>query len=128
VYFRTASLALARIKGPEWCERYVKHLLSGSRAARKDRSLNQKIEIKYYGEAELRRKLKPYLFSYAESRQRRELLALRVLTYFTAITVKGNQAKSDKALLARLESVAASEGHVAMQQVLHGIKKLRSAI
>ena len=99
-------------------------LIKSFRASREDFDLNRRIEVNYYGEGMLRAVLKKYLLDYCQSGALRELLALRMLTYFTAVAIHGEEAVCDETLLRDVERVAEDAGHDAMLRICSGIRSI----
>ena len=92
VYYRTVSLALAQIKGIDYCNKYVEFLLEDYKTpSRKHYQINLDIQKNYYGKNELMlNKLSIYINQFLkENNIQRDIIANDILTYFSSY-------KSDK--------------------------------
>lgn len=124
VYFRSASLALSRIMGDEYCERYVLHLIDDLKEKKEDFRLNQDIQIRYYGEATLRRILKEDIDEYISRRNSSSIISLKILTYFTAIPTPHENLGSLKEYLDQVNDAAIAQGHVNIQTICKEVSKM----
>jgi hypothetical protein len=124
VYFRSASLALSRIMGDEYCERYVLHLIDDLKEKGDDFRLNQRIQIRYYGEATLRRILKEDIDEYISNRNSSSIISLKILTYFTAIPTPHENLASLKKYLDQVYSAAIKQGHANIQTICKTVSKM----
>jgi hypothetical protein len=124
VYFRSASLALSRIMGDEYCERYVLHLINDLKDKKSDFKLNQKIQIRYYGEATLRRILKEDIDDYISARNSSSIISLKILTYFTVIPPTLENEASLKDYLDRVYEAAIEQEHISIQTICKAVSKM----
>lgn len=116
-YFRTASLALSMIIGPEYCEKYVLYLLKDCRGEGKHFKLNQDIQIRYYGEASLRLILKKDIDNYILAKDNRDILALELLTFFIGLPINRQDIQIFTQYLDQVIKVSIEQKHNNLQLI-----------
>jgi len=124
VYFRSASLALSRLKGNDYCEKYVLYILENRTVDDRDFKKNQEIQLKYYGEATLRPILKRDIDEYIAKNSTSSIISLKILTYFTSIQSDCYSLPSLLKYLKQVNESSAKQGHLNVQKICQLIYKM----
>ncbi len=95
-YYRTTSITLARVISRNYCDDYVLGLVEDLNYEGKRFEINKKIQVRYYGEANLKRTLKRDLDKYISLQSKSDIISLKILTYFTSVPQKPNEKTTDR--------------------------------
>jgi hypothetical protein len=135
VYYRTASLAMAALEGPQHCVGYVLALLDSFDGDREDLNLNNRIQRYYYGDDQIGPKLEPAVDKYiagwgADSSSGQEpdpVMAHRIFTYFVTVPPVGDQVPERLMKLERAHAAARARQDAAMSKILDGAERILRA-
>jgi len=123
-YYRTASISLSRVVDRSYCENYVLGLLDDLKGEGKRFKLNKKIQLQYYGEANIRRTLKRELDKYIAKDSQSCIVSLRILTYFTSIPQMGSEKILEHDYLQKIYAAAKVVGDIKIQEICNIIENI----
>jgi hypothetical protein len=115
IYYRTASISLSLIDGPEYCENYVLFLLEDKKQNGDFYKQNQETQIKYYGMTTLRKVLKKDLDNYVNKTNLDNKISLKLMTFFTAIPIRKEELDGFKQFLNQILKAAEEQNHKNIQ-------------
>lgn len=122
IYYRTSSIALSMVLDPVYCEDYVLYLLKNYKSSKHDFNLNNKTQLKYYGQTTLRKILKSDIDQYNNKMKESSIISLKVLTYFTADKIEKHEISDFYKYLDFIEIAADRQKHTKIKEICEIIK------
>ncbi|MCX6680980.1 MAG: hypothetical protein NTX42_11550 [Methanothrix sp.] len=116
-YYRTANISLSRVVDRSYCENYVLGLLDDFKLEGKRFELNKKIQLQYYGEANIKRALKGDLDKYIAKDSQSCIISLKLLTYFTSRPQMQNEKSLEHDYLQNIFEAAGAMGDNKIQEI-----------
>lgn len=123
-YFRTVSITLSRVVDRKYCENYVLELLDDLKNDGNRFKLNKEIQLRYYGEVNLRRSLKKDIDKYISNNSPSCIISLKILTYFTTILQKQNEIASEQEYLQKINEMARKMGDNNIEKICSEIDNI----
>ena len=128
IYYRTTCISLARMESPSYVEEYVRHLISSWRSDKQAFRTNQKIDIDYYGENNIRRRLEPYVDNYIEYGELEKLNIYRVFSFFTSPKIKTAEEREKLTeKLRKVKEASIEQKENAVTEICRGILQIIDA-
>jgi len=121
IYYRTASISLSLIDGPEYCENYVLFLLEDKKQNGDYYKQNQETQIKYYGMTTLRNVLKKDLEDYVNKINLDNKISLKIMSFFTALPIKKENIDEFKQFLNQILKSAEEQNHKNVQLICNKV-------
>jgi hypothetical protein len=118
VYYRTAHIALAFAKSPDYCMEYVEYLINSYEGNKDAFKLNSRIQRYYYGERNLHSLLKADIDSFVKKKKLRDIMPLKMFSYFTCLPFSPSESERAMTYLARLKEIRDRVGHLRMSRIL----------
>lgn len=128
VYYRTASLALSKIKSTTYCEQYVLSLIESLKGDREAFEQDAGIQRDYYGKTRIREILGGELEDYIEGTKTTDFSSYKAWAYFTAdMTRRHSEREHDCLFLGRIREAARTFKHVGMLEICDEIERILKA-
>ena len=124
IYYRTASISLSLIDGPEYCENYVLFLLGDKKQNGDYYKQNQETQIKYYGMTTLRNVLKKDLENYINKNNVDNKISLKIMSFFTALPIKKVELSEFKQFLNQILKAAEEQNHNNVQIICNKVVEI----
>lgn len=121
IYYRTSSIALSMVLDPVYCEDYVLYLLKNYKSSKHDFNLNNKTQLRYYGQTTLRKILKSDIDQYNKMNES-SIISLKILTYFTADKIEKHEINDFYKYLDLIEVAADRQKHTKIKEICEIIK------
>ena len=121
IYYRTASISLSLIDGPEYCENYALFLLEDKKQNGDYYKQNQETQIKYYGMTTLRNVLKKDLEDYVNKINLDNKISLKIMSFFTALPIKKENIDEFKQFLNQILKSAEEQNHKNVQLICNKV-------
>jgi hypothetical protein len=118
VYYRTAHLSLSMAISVDYSMKYVEYLIESYHGNKEAFLLNSKIQIGYYGKANLHSVLSKDIDEFVDKGQLKGIIPLEVFSYFTCLPFDATEVTHSEEYLVKINKICAERGHVRMTKIM----------